>query len=92
MLKILTILLCKNRIKRICCWVDFHHNLSNDTSHSNNHHVVFYSRFSSIITFLGYVKGIYAAALGIEILCIAAAELGENTALYFLVLIHQALL
>jgi hypothetical protein len=48
--------------------------------------------FLQIITFLGYVKGIYAAALGIEILCIAAAEIGENTALYFLVLIHQALL
>jgi hypothetical protein len=31
---------------------------------------------------LGYVKGIYAAALGIEILCIAAAEIGENTGLY----------
>lgn len=41
-----------------------------------------YSRFSSIFTFLGYVKGIYAAALGIEILCIAAAEIGENTGLY----------
>jgi hypothetical protein len=27
-------------------------------------------------------KGLYAAALGIEILCIAAAEIGENTGLY----------
>ena len=72
---------CRNCIKRICCCIDFHHSLSNDTSHSNNH-VVFQSRFSSIIAFLGYAKGIYAAALGIEILCIAAAEIGENTALY----------
>jgi hypothetical protein len=31
---------------------------------------------------LGYAKGIYAEALGIEILCIAAAEIGENTGLY----------
>jgi hypothetical protein len=73
---------CKNCIKRICCCIDFHQDLSNDTCHSNNHHVAFQSRFSSIIIFLGYAKGIYATALGIEILCIAAAELGENTALY----------
>jgi hypothetical protein len=33
-------------------------------------------------TFLSYAKGLYAAALGIEILCIAAAETGENTGLY----------
>jgi hypothetical protein len=31
---------------------------------------------------LGYAKGIYAEALRIEILCIAAAEIGENTGLY----------
>jgi hypothetical protein len=31
---------------------------------------------------LRYAKGIYAEALGIEILCIAAAEIGENTGLY----------
>jgi len=33
-------------------------------------------------SFLMYAKGLYAAALGIEILCIAAAEIGENTGLY----------
>ena len=55
---------CKNCIKRICCCIDFHHNLSNDTS---NNLVAFQSRFSSIITFLGYAKRIFAAALGIEI-------------------------
>ena len=32
--------------------------------------------------FFLYAKGLYAAALGIEILCIAAAEIGENTGLY----------
>ena len=32
--------------------------------------------------FFLYAKGLYAAALGIEILCIAAAEIGENTSLY----------
>jgi hypothetical protein len=33
--------------------------------------------------FLLNVKSLYAAALGIEILCIASAEIGENTGLYF---------
>jgi hypothetical protein len=72
---------CKNCTKRICCCIDLHQDLSDDTSHFNNH-IAFYSRFSSKITFFRYAKGIYAAALGIEILCIAAAEIGENTALY----------
>jgi hypothetical protein len=62
--------------------MDFRHDLSNNTSHSDNR-VTFYYRLSSIIRFFGYAKGIYAIALGIEILCIAAAEIGENTPLYF---------
>jgi hypothetical protein len=33
-------------------------------------------------SFFAYAKSLYAAALGIEILCIAAAEIGENTGLY----------
>jgi hypothetical protein len=73
---------CKYCTKQICCCIDLHHNLSNDTIRHPNTYVTFYSRFSSIFTFLGYAKGIYAAALGIEILCIAAAEIGENTGLY----------
>ena len=72
---------CKNCIKPICCCIDFHDDLPDDTSHSDNH-ISFCSRFSSIITFLRLAKGMYAAALGIEILCIAAAEVGENTSLY----------
>jgi hypothetical protein len=73
---------CKNCIKPICCCIDFHQDLLNNTINHSNTHVTFYNRFSSIVTFLLYAKGIYAAALGIEILCIAAAEIGENTALY----------
>ena len=72
---------CKNCTKPICCCIDFHHDLSNNTSHSDNR-VTIYFRLSSIISFFGYAKGIYAAALGIEILYIAGAEIGENTALY----------
>jgi hypothetical protein len=37
---------------------------------------------SALIRYLGHVKDLYAAALGIEILCITAAEIGENTGLY----------
>src|SRR4051812_13917036 len=36
----------------------------------------------SIYEFFRHVKSLYAAALGIVILCIAAAEFGENTGLY----------
>jgi hypothetical protein len=39
---------------------------------------------SIIYEFFRHVKSLYAAALGIEILCIAAAEIGENTGLYIL--------
>jgi hypothetical protein len=42
----------------------------------------------SIRDFFIHVKSLYAAALGIEILCIAAAEIGENTGLYILGLNH----
>src|SRR5215211_3417771 len=41
-----------------------------------------FSSSSGFFQFLRHVKGLYAAALGIEILCIAAAEIGENTGLY----------
>jgi hypothetical protein len=37
---------------------------------------------SGLLDFFEHAKALYAAALGIEILCIAAAEIGENTGLY----------
>jgi hypothetical protein len=37
---------------------------------------------SGLREFFRHAKALYAAALGIEILCIAAAEIGENTGLY----------
>ena len=43
---------------------------------------VFLPKFSSITLFFKNAKGLYAAALGIEILCISAAEIGENLGLY----------
>jgi hypothetical protein len=56
---------------------------------SNNNALQHKSTTTSILSsssgfsqFLKNVKALYAAALGIEILCIAAAEIGENTGLY----------
>jgi hypothetical protein len=40
------------------------------------------SQSSGVTQFFRSVKGLYAAALGIEVLCITAAEIGENTGLY----------
>lgn len=36
-----------------------------------------------VVTFLYYIRSLFAAALGIEILCISAAIIGENYAFYF---------
>ena len=36
-----------------------------------------------ILTFFHHTRTLFAAALGIEILCISAAEIGENSAFYF---------
>lgn len=36
-----------------------------------------------VVLFFGHVRTFFAAALGIEILCISAAVIGENSALYF---------
>ena len=70
---------CKNCIKPTCCCIDFHRPLRDTSGYTTS---FFVSSFSLIIGFLGNAKGLYAAALGIEILCIAAAEIGENTGLY----------
>jgi hypothetical protein len=62
---------CKNCTKSDCCCISFHKQQTNGNRH-----------LFSLFRYLGHVKGLYAAALGIEILCIAAAEIGENTGLY----------
>ena len=38
---------------------------------------------NSILTFFHHTRTLFAAALGIEILCISAAEIGENSAFFF---------
>ena len=55
---------------------------SNDSVLQPNQTRLSLSSSSGLSQFLRHVKGLYAAALGIEILCIAAAEIGENTGLY----------
>jgi hypothetical protein len=62
---------CKNCKKTDCCCGSFHKQQTNGNR-----------EISLIFRYLGLVKGLYAAALGIEVLCIAAAEIGENTGLY----------
>jgi hypothetical protein len=62
---------CKNCTRADCCCMSFHQQLTKRDSH-----------LSSLFRYLGLVKSLYAAALGIEILCIAAAEIGENSGLY----------
>src|SRR5215211_9327286 len=62
---------CKNCTKSICCCMRFYNQPRRKGKQS-----------SSLIRYLRHVKDLYTAALGIEILCIAAAEVGENTGLY----------
>ena len=52
----------------------------NDNVQSDKNNPV--RKSSSIFQFFKNVKGLYAAALGIEILCISAAEIGENLGLH----------
>ena len=60
---------CKNCTKAVCCCISYHRRPANGL-------------LSSLFRYLGQVKSLYAAAIGIEILCISAAEIGENTGLY----------
>jgi hypothetical protein len=59
---------CTLCTKRICCCQGIHKNSSSD--------------IRSIRLFLHHTKILFAAALGIEILCISAALIGENSAYY----------
>jgi hypothetical protein len=70
---------CRNCTKDICCCLNIHQQLKHSIDQFSRSHP---SSTFSVSRFLAYVKGFYAAALGIEILCIGAAELGENTGLY----------
>ena len=70
---------CKNCIKEICCCITIHtaHKLKKAPFSSN-----LSSLKSKTKLFFTLTKNMYPAALGIEILCIMAAEIGENMGLY----------
>ena len=75
---------CKNCIKNICCCI---------TIHTNNMRKKSLSLFSNLSLkskrklFLNTTKTLVSVALGIEILCIMAAEIGENIGLYWIIYI-----
>ena len=58
---------CNNCSKEKCCCLTIHGRNNKNT----------------VLTFFYYTKALFAAALGIEILCISAAVIGENSAFYF---------
>jgi hypothetical protein len=70
---------CEHCIKNICCCIDIHTKREEEIIVANQHHQSF---LSPISLFFRNVKTLYPMALGIEILCIASAELGENTGLF----------
>ncbi|MGZ5509466.1 MAG: hypothetical protein ACXWFC_03190 [Nitrososphaeraceae archaeon] len=68
---------CKNCIKEICCCITIHTNKVRKKSLYNN-----LSLKSKSKLYFNITKNLLPAALGIEILCIMAAEIGENIGLY----------
>jgi hypothetical protein len=69
---------CKNVIyndciyctREVCCCIGLH---KDKISENKN----------QVLLFFHHVRTLFAAALGIEMLCIMAAEIGENSGLYF---------
>jgi hypothetical protein len=70
---------CKNCIKEICCCIDIHINILRKKSLSLSSN---FSPKSKSKVLFRITKNLLPAALGIEILCIMAAEVGENIGLY----------
>jgi hypothetical protein len=69
---------CKNCIKEICCCISIHSNKIRQKSLTSQN----ISLKSKSALFFSITKNLLPAALGIEILCIMAAEIGENIGLY----------
>ena len=72
---------CKHCIKDICCCINIHSERGGEAVAPKQHQL----SPSYIINFFRNVKALYPMALGIEILCIALAELGENAGLFLFV-------
>lgn len=73
---------CKNCIKEICCCITIHTNKLRKKSLSPDLYLPDLSLKSKSKLFLNITKNMYPTALGIEILCIMAAEIGENIGVY----------
>jgi hypothetical protein len=69
---------CKHCIKEICCCIDIKAKIEGEIIAANHHQ----SFLSALNQFFRNAKTLYPIALGIEVLCIASAELGENTGLF----------
>ena len=70
---------CKNCIKEICCCITIHTNTLRKKPLSLSPNL---SLKSNSTLFFNITKNLLPAAIGIEILCIIAAEIGENIGLY----------
>lgn len=70
---------CKNCIKKICCCITIHNNRLRKTSLSLSSSPSIESNSKLLFNI---AKNLLPAAIGIEILCIMAAEIGENIGLY----------
>ena len=70
---------CKNCIKKICCCITIHTNTLKKKSLSLTPNLSLKSKNK---LFFNITKNLLPAAIGIEILCIMAAEIGENIGLY----------
>jgi len=70
---------CKNCIKEICCCITIHTDKLRKKSLSLSSNL---SPKSKSKLYFNITKNLLPAALGIEILCIMAAEIGENIGLY----------
>ena len=71
---------CKNCIKDICCCITIHTtNKLKKTSLSLSSNLSLKAKSK---LFFNITKNLFPVALGIEILCIMAAEIGENIGLY----------
>ena len=70
---------CRNCIKDFCCCIRIHTNNVRKKSVSLSSNLSLKSKSK---LFLNTTKTLFSVALGIEILCIMAAEIGENIGLY----------